>query len=123
MGIDIRMGRRDNYARYYVFGANTDIRRSDINYSKECIGVLHAQDITAYETTSNVYGNKFQRDSSRATIKTYDMIEIAPDYLLYSLAEGLWYRVVSTAPNSINDTQRYSARPSNETLIVIQRQL
>ena len=40
MGIDIRMGRKDNYARYYVFGANTDIRRSDINYSKECIYII-----------------------------------------------------------------------------------
>lgn len=120
MGVDIRKGKQDYYTRYRVYRANADIT-DKLVIDKDCIGILHAKDITAYNTNADALGGKFQRDTTRATIETMDRIEIGVDYFLFAIAEQCWYRVESVAPNSHNETQRWSARPVNTTTINIVR--
>ena len=120
MGIDLRVGKKDHYTRYKVYSNNTDIRDS-IQFEKGCLGILHAKDITGYNTTSNVIGGNYLRNTQEATIETTDKIEIKNNYFLYALAEKKWYKVVSYSPNSHNPSQRYSARPILTTQIVITR--
>lgn len=120
MGVDIRKGKKDYYTRYRVYRPETNIS-DKLVIDRDLIGILHAKDISAYNTGANVVGGKFQRDETRATIETLDRIEIGVDYFLYAIAEQRWYRVESVAPNSHNETQRWSARPVNTTAIVIVR--
>lgn len=120
MGVDLRKGKQDYYTRYLVYRPNTD-PRDKLTLDKNRIGKLHAKDVTAYNTAANVLGGRFQRENTQATIETMDKIEIGVDYLLYALAERKWYKVESVAPNSMNETQRWSSRPSNITTIVIGR--
>lgn len=120
MGVDLRKGKKDYYTRYRVYKPETE-PRDKIVMDDTYVGILHAKDITAYNTAANAIAGKFQRQQTQATIETMDRIELGVDYLLYSLAERRWYRIESVAPNSHNETQRWSSRPVNTTTIVIER--
>lgn len=120
MGLDMRRGKGDYYTRYKVYGPAVDIR-DKLDIDKHYIGKLHAKDVSSYQNQTELIGGKFQRDTTRATIETVDKVEIGPDYFLYCLPERQWYRVESVAPDSHNETQRWSSRPINTTQIVIVR--
>lgn len=120
MSVDIRVGKKDHFTRYKVYAADADIRNAT-TINKYFLGILHAKDVSSYNTNASVIVNKFQREEVNATIETSDRMEIKPDYFLYCLPERQWYSVVSVAPNSHNETQRWSSRPVNTTTIVISR--
>lgn len=120
MGVDIRVGRKDYYTKYKVYSSDADIRNS-VTISNYFKGILHAKDISSYNTSNNMIAGKFQRTEVNATIETQDRIDIQPDDFLYCIPEHQWYRVESAAPDSHNETQRWSSRPVNTTQIVITR--
>lgn len=122
MGVDLRIGKRDYFTRYRVYKTKPNINNK-IEWDSECLGILHAKDITSYDTTPQVDGNVFRHDETIATIETNDRIEIKPDYLLFALAEQCWYIVESASVNSHNETQRWSSRPINTTTIVIRKEI
>lgn len=121
MGVDLQHGKKDHYTRYLIYSPDTNIKNK-VELDKNLVGYLFAKDITGYDAEGNIIG-KFQQDEVRATIHTTDRVEIEPDSLLFAIAEERWYRVEKSSPNSVNETQRYSSRPSNETTINVVREL
>lgn len=119
MGIDIRVGKGDHFTRYRVYKTRIDIH-DKIAHSKNFVGILHAKDMTAYDNSRTRTGG-FQADVTRATIETTDKIELMKDYALYCLPERTWYTIDRVMPNSHNESQQFSSRPINTTLIEIRR--
>ena len=118
MGVDRRVGKMGCNNRYQVFKPNTDVRNASV-IKNECVGILHAKDGSAYDTSNQQFVNSFERENTRATLISYDSIKIGTDYLLYSIKSKEWFRVESVSENSVNISERWSSRPIIEKRIVI----
>lgn len=123
MGADLRIGRGGEdgyYTRYRVYNPDVNIK-DKLSLESNLIGILHAKDITSYETRMENVNNKFGVVNTRASLETSDIIDIKPNSVLYSIDEECYYIVVAVAPNSHNKSQQNSRRPINTTRIDIRR--